>query len=267
MTNESTVLTFFKQCISAIHTAQYIYREGEKDKEFHFQNWVKARLTETGLHYNLGRRNSFPDFRMVEFNEGYEVKGLAYPGRWASYDSNSQIPSGSHNGLTIFYIFGRYPKKPDGNSYPVWDLVICHGDFLNANHEYIHENKSIKRFGSYGDIMIRDRKMYVGPTPFALASGVAHQQTVILPENFSVTSDFKQVGLLTRKEAEKLVVSYTFTFRGNILTSDSVPNPYAGSEHTFRAWRLRSGSDEPVVMRGTSLPDTESDITNDTDDK
>jgi|SRR5829696_8936912 len=26
-------------------------------------------------------------------------------------------------------------------------------------------------FGSYGDILVRDRKMYVAPTPFALAEG------------------------------------------------------------------------------------------------
>ena len=41
------------------------------------------------------------------------------------------------------------------------DLVVCHGDFLNADHDYVHKNKSVKGFGSYGDIMIRDRKMYV----------------------------------------------------------------------------------------------------------
>ena len=46
------------------------------------------------------------------------------------------------------------------------DLVVCRGDFLNADHTYVHKNKSVKGFGSYGDIMIRDRKMYVAPTPF-----------------------------------------------------------------------------------------------------
>ena len=47
---------------------------------------------------------------MVEHTEGYEVKGLAYPGREANFDSNSQVPSGLHNGRTIFYVFGRYPR-------------------------------------------------------------------------------------------------------------------------------------------------------------
>jgi hypothetical protein len=38
----------------------------------------------------------------------------------------------------------------------VLDLVVCHGDFLNADHEYVHKNKNVKGFGIYGDIMIRD---------------------------------------------------------------------------------------------------------------
>ena len=105
------------------------------------------------FHYEIGGRNSYPDFRMVRFTEGFEVKGLAYPGRELNFDSNSQAPSGSHNGRTIFYVFGRYPSNPDEDTYPVLDLVICHGDFLNADHEYVHKNKSIKGFGSYGDIM------------------------------------------------------------------------------------------------------------------
>ncbi len=97
-------------------------------------------------------------------------KGLAYPGRTANFDSNSQVPSGFHNGRTVYYVFGRYPKKPDGKTYPVLDVVLCHGNFLNADHEYVHKNKSTKGFGSYGDILIRDRKMYVVPTPFHLGN-------------------------------------------------------------------------------------------------
>jgi len=54
-----------------------------------------------------------------------------------------------HNGRAIFYVFGRYPNAADaGKEYPVIDLVVCHGDFLNADHEYIHKNRSIKGFGS-----------------------------------------------------------------------------------------------------------------------
>jgi hypothetical protein len=151
MPNNSTILKVFSQCVYAIRDSKLIRRESRKDKEFHFQNWVSERLEDTNLHFETGGRNTYPDFRMVHFAEGYEVKGLAYPGREATYDSNSQVPSGSHNGRTIFYIFGRYPAEPDDDAYPVLDLVICHGDFLNADHEYIHENKSVKGFGSYSE--------------------------------------------------------------------------------------------------------------------
>ena len=130
--------------MGAIQKGKLIRRESAQDKEFHFQNWVEARLVETELKFETGGRNSYPDFRMVEIAEGYEVKGLAYPGREVNYDCNSQIPSGMHNGRLIYYIFGRYPAEPDGNNYPVLDLAVCHGDFLNADHEYIHKNKSIK---------------------------------------------------------------------------------------------------------------------------
>src|SRR5665213_1006725 len=134
--------TIFARCVEAITQGALIQRESSTDKEYHFQNWFKARLDETKLNSEVGGRNSYPDFRMVATTEGFELKGLAYPGRDASFDSNSQVPTGFHNGRIIYYVFGRYPAEPDGNEYPVTDLVLCHGDFLNADHEYVHKNKS-----------------------------------------------------------------------------------------------------------------------------
>ncbi len=237
------------RCVNAIRDHKLIRRESRQDKEFHFQNWFKARLTETKLKFEAGGRNAYPDFRLVASTNGFEVKGLAYPGRDATYDSNSQVPSGYHNGRTIFYIFGRYPKEPDSDSYPVLDLVLCHGDFLNANHEYIHENKSVKGFGSYGDIMIRDRKMYVAPTPFRLTTGTVHNQTLILPADFSVDARFRAVGNLVRREAKKLIVGYTFDLRTNALKPETVDNPAAGKEHKFTAYRIKGAVAEEVAMR------------------
>lgn len=128
------------------------------------------------MPFKSSGRNTFPDFCLVDRPEGYEIKGPAWPGREREYDSNSQAPTGCHDGRRIFYVFGRYPADlsnyaDQGNGhkrYPVVDLVICHGDFLNADRNYIHKNKSARGFGSYGDVMIRDRKMRVAPTPFAL---------------------------------------------------------------------------------------------------
>jgi hypothetical protein len=244
-----TPVTVFVRCVEAIRQGLLIERVSSTDKEYHFQNWLKARLEETGLNFEARGRNTYPDFCMVATTEGYEVKGLAYPGRDASYDSNSQVPSGFHNGRTIYYVFGRYPKKPDGDTYPVMDLVLCHGDFLNADHEYEHENKNVKGFGSYGDIMIRDRKMYVVPTPFHLAEGVAHRQTLILPRDVEADGECFEVGELRRPEAAELIVGYSFDLRTNELLPEKVPNPDAGREHVFRAWRLNGTDTDPVAMR------------------
>lgn len=246
---DSTVFAVFKQCFRAVREGKLILRQSARDKEFHFQDWFENQLQETGFAYETGGRNSFPDYRMVRFPEGYEVKGLAYPGREASYDSNSQVPTGRHNERTIFYLFGRYPSRPDGDAYPVLDLVLCHGDFLNMDHTYVHKNKSIRGFGSYGDILIRDRKMYVAPTPFNLVLGTAHTQTLILPDGLPVPDGLRQVGRLVRKEAENLVVGYRFDLKQNTLVPELVENSFAGQEHAFIAWRPDGAVGEAVEMR------------------
>jgi hypothetical protein len=227
-----------------------------KDKEFHFQNWFQKRLKTLGVHFEGSGRNTYPDFCLVASPEGYEVKGLAWPGRERDYDSNSQVPSGVHNGRQIFYVFGRYPadlsqyadQGGGRRQYPVVDLVLCHGDFLNADHDYVHENKSVKGFGTYGDIMIRDRKMYVAPTPFALTEGTTGLMTLILPQSYVAPENFRCVGKLARIEADHLVVGYTFDLRTNELRADRVPNPRAGTEHHFCAYRLEAQATKPVTM-------------------
>lgn len=239
----------FRCCVEGMQEQKLIVRESAKDKEFHFQNWFEARLRETGLNYECGGRNSYPDFRLVAHAEGYEIKGLAYPGREVTYDCNSQVPSGYHNGRRIYYVFGRYPARPDGRRYPVLDLVICDGDFLNADHEYVHSNQSIKGFGTYGDIMIRDRKMYVAPTPFGLLNGVAHQRTLIVPEGTDVGGGYIQVGRLIRKEADRLLLAYSFDLRSSEISTQWVDNPARGTEHCFIAFRLLGDSAESANLR------------------
>lgn len=246
-----TVIEVFARCVEAIHKGKLIVQVSRTDKEFHFQNWIKERLNETGMNFEQGGRNSYPDFRMVKYSEGYEVKGLKYPGREVTFDGNSQVPTGYHNGRTIYYMFGRYPANPDGNAYPVLDLVICHGDFLNADREYVHENKSVRGFGTYGDIMIRDRKMYVIPTPFGLVDGVAHHNTLILPANVDPGTDFIEVGELRRIEADEMVVGYSFDLKTNTLTVKKILNPGTGKEHVFRAWRVKGDPLTQVIMRPT----------------
>ena len=239
----------FEGCVRAIRDGKLIERAGRKDKEFHFQNWFAQRLQELELHYDSPGRNAYPDFCLVHSAEGYELKGLAYPGRSANYDCNSQIPRGEHNGRQIFYVFGRYPKEPDGNRYPVLDFVVCHGEFLNADNDYVHENKSFKGFGSYGDILVRDRKMYVAPTPFALVEGVAHQRTFIVPADYAVEDPLVRVGEVVRREVDRAVVAYEFDLRSNRIATTTVPNPNAGLEHAFSVYRMEGDPMDPVRVR------------------
>ena len=234
MSNASAV---FKLCVQAIREGELIEREGRSDKEFHFQTRFKERLEALGLHHDSPGRNSYPDFRLVRHAEGYEIKGLAYPGRDASYDCNSRIPCGEHNGRQVYHVFGRYPARPDGNRYPVLDLVVCHGSFLNADNSYVHKNRSFRGFGSYGDILVRDRKMYVAPTPFALAGGTAHRRTLILPADHAVDDDLTEVGTLVRREVDRAVAAYSFDLLANEIETKYVDNPNAGRIHAFTAYR------------------------------
>ncbi len=248
----------FLACQKAIERRVLINRTSRADKEFHFQNWLAKRLQEANILYDQSGRNSYPDFVAVQIAEGYEVKGLAWPGREATYDANSQVPTGFHNGRAIYYVFGRYPSEVTEDEYPVVDLVVCHGDFLNANHEYVHKNRSVKGFGSYGDIMIRDRKMYVAPTPFALTSGTTGQRTLIIPEEIQVNDRIEAIGRLTRVEAERLVVGYEFDLVTNTLKPQYTDNPDAGKKHNFIAYRAR-GENGPSV----SLIDAKEQLTDD----
>ena len=241
--------SLFKECVRAMQHGELIEREGRSDKEFHFQNWFKRRLESVGLNFDSPGRNSYPDFRLVRYAEGFELKGLAYPGRETNYDCNSQVPCGEHNGRQVYYVFGRYPANPDGNRYPVLDLVLCHGRFLNADNTYVHKNKSFRGFGSYGDILVRDRKMYVAPTPFALANGTAHRRTLILPADHEVDDDLIEVGTLTRREVDHIVVAYSFDLRTNEIATENVSNPNAGREHVFKAYRVGSDPTDAVTLR------------------
>jgi hypothetical protein len=245
----SNALAIFLECVAAIQRGELVEREGRSDKEFHFQNWFKRRLESVGLHFDSPGRNSYPDFRLVRSAEGFELKGLAYPGREANYDCNSQMPRGEHNGRRVYYVFGRYPAKPDGNRYPVLDLVLCHGSFLNADKTYVHKNKSFRGFGSYGDILVRDRKMYVAPTPFALAEGTAHRRTLIVPEGHAVYDGMIEVGTLTRREIDQFVIAYSFDLRTNAIAITRAPNPHAGRQHVFKAYRVADDPPDAVTLR------------------
>jgi hypothetical protein len=252
----TSVLDVFEHCNAAVSQGAPIQRASQKDKEFHFQNWFSDRLNGTRLNFDAPSRNTYPDFRMVASTEGYETKGLEFPGRIADFDCNSQVPAGVHNGRTIFYVFGRYPKSKQ-NTYPVIDFVICHGNLLNARDDYIHKNKSFRGFGSYGDILVRDRKMYVAPTPFGLLDGLDRQVTLILPADVPADSRFTKVGEFERVETRKIVTSYTFNLKTNDLTTNDEENPHAGKVYRFAAYRMRGAPATQVQLKARPVLPTD----------
>jgi hypothetical protein len=77
MPTSQPCLEIFVRCAKAMRANKLIRRESRQDKEFHFQNWFKARLDETRLNFEVGGRNTYPDFRLVASADGFEVKGLA----------------------------------------------------------------------------------------------------------------------------------------------------------------------------------------------
>jgi hypothetical protein len=65
-----TVIPVFAQCVQAIRKNMLIRLVSATDKEFHFQNWFQARLADLGQEFEMGGRNSYPDFRMVKVTDG-----------------------------------------------------------------------------------------------------------------------------------------------------------------------------------------------------
>jgi hypothetical protein len=100
--------------------------------------------------------------------------------------------------------------------------------------------------------MIRDRKMYVVPTPFRLIDGSAHNLTLVLPAEQHPGRSFFEVGNLQREEANELIVGYAFNLRTNEISSEKVANPNAGRVHLFKAWRLIGSPATTVSMRSVS---------------
>jgi hypothetical protein len=96
--------------------------------------------------------------------------------------------------------------------------------------------------------MIRDRKMYVAPTPFALTEGTTGLATLILQNNQAIDTRYKCVGELNRVEADEIIVGYNFDLRSNKINSRKLKNKDSGKEHRFKAYRLKEQSEKKVSL-------------------
>ena len=47
----SIIVDVFTKCYEAIRNGELIHRESQRDKEYHFQDWFKARLQELGENF------------------------------------------------------------------------------------------------------------------------------------------------------------------------------------------------------------------------
>src|ERR1035441_7909414 len=65
-------LDVFVRCAQGLGSGKLITRESRQDKEFHFHNWFKARLSETGLNFAGQRRLQF------EFGQPVEILGWEF---------------------------------------------------------------------------------------------------------------------------------------------------------------------------------------------
>jgi hypothetical protein len=247
-------LKIFLSLAHGFHNGVPIVRSSQQDKEYHFQNWVKRRIEAAGLAYEELGRHGYPDFVLTGHPSGYEVKGLAHPGRHADFDCNSQLPLAMQDGKAVYYIFGRYPPTRE-QEFLVHDLVLCSAAFLNAQTENTSTNQSFRGAGSYGDILIRDRRMYVCATPYALAPATVGQATLILEQHEAIDLPdmLEAVGQMQRVESPELVTGYSFDLVQNTLHSERGANPNAGIPHSFAAFRVRGfGSGAVSLMeRGT----------------
>ena len=83
-------------------------------------------------------------------------------------------------------------------------------------------------FGCYGNILVRDHKMYVVLAPFSLAKGTAHRRTLILPAETKVDDNLVEIAEHGRLEVKRVVVAYNFNLRANEMQTALVDNPNAG---------------------------------------
>lgn len=90
--------------------------------------------------------------------------------------------------------------------------------------------------------------MYVFPLPFYTTHGTAGSRTLILPAKAPADDRLVCVGELVRREVEQLVAGYSFDFGTDVLTPQFVPNPAAGQEHWFRAYRMAGQPGDAVTL-------------------
>ena len=192
MTHPSLAPTIFLEAANAMRSGVPMIPRSASDKEYFPQDWFIDRVDAVRFARDQQGRNSYPDFWVTSGNvtEGYEIKSLAFergrPAR-SDYDCNSTVPSGRKGNRDIFLAFFLYTGRGDAPR-PVHSLAIAHADVINCDFETAdeHENPAIHDFGSFGDGFIRNRKMYVFPTPFTIHPPGIGRASLIVPADWNI---------------------------------------------------------------------------------
>ena len=64
-----------------------------------------------------------------------------------------------------------------------------------------------------------------------------------------IGSEYVKVGEVVRKEADRLLVAYSFDLRNSEIRARWVDNPAKGNKHCFAAYRVVGDSTESVSFR------------------
>lgn len=231
----------FAKCAEAFEVAMQPRSAG--DKEYFAQDWLAARLDELGWPYMISGRNTYPDFWVGEDDElfGVEVKSLAFarnrPAR-ADFDTNSTIPTGSKDGRDVYTAFFLYTGI-GADPRPIHSFCFLHGDFLNADHELVHENRAVHGFASYGDAFIRNRKMYVFRTPFTILPNLLGKVRMIVPGGTKLADTVPALAAVDSVEREwaiERVVAYNVDLTSNEITPTRTHSPNAGRRVEFEVY-------------------------------
>jgi hypothetical protein len=248
VTVETSVWGVLLACREAVREGVPTYRPAD-DKEFHFQRWVESRIREAGFDVPETGRVSYPDFPIVGLDEAYEVKGITSGSRERDFDCNSTLPEGVHQGHQMLYLFGRYEGPAAGERPRVLDLAIVHGTLLNAGGSTLPRNSSFRGLGSYGDVLLRARKMFVAFTPYGLLSNLRDHCTLVLPVGWEEPpTGFECVGEITRHRVPEQVVGYAEDFVSGTLTPVTAAHDLGVTDHVFKVWRVAGDGTDTVEL-------------------
>ena len=166
----TTALTLFA-AVSAAH-ADRVDASGRSvaDKEFPAEDWLAGAAERGGLAVAKQGRHAPVDFIVSDDGASVAVqaKGLTRRGAAAvrtTLDYNSTLPTPQYQGMPELLLYAEMGSGSDGC---VVETTVLADMGLVQQDCGVAESEPVKGAGSYGDMTMRLRLMYVGAQPAAL---------------------------------------------------------------------------------------------------